>query len=357
MSKGKSKISVFPNRIVGLPEVVFRWIFIVFFAIVFPVIFLEQHVPSLSYWLVFSLPFGLFYSAFLVHLVLFLSKKFKSRMTSIDEVQFQKILRTQLLSQAVVTTLFATCMGIILSIVDKERFFSVGLVARNITGSLLVVGILLGIYDGLYWINQLRRSLSEQEKLRRMNVQGQLDVLRNQVKPHFLFNSLNTLVGIIPEDPDLSIVFVEKLSKVYRYILEIRDRSLISLEEEVTCIRAYLFLLEIRFGDNLRVSIRLDELSHEHHVIPLCLQLLVENAVKHNIVSKAKPLTIEIELKNDFIEVKNNLQPKSQKMTGTGTGLSNIIERYELLLGREVRITKSQDQFRVSVPIIKVKGA
>jgi len=179
--------------------------------------------------------------------------------------------------------------------------------------------------------------------------------LKNQIKPHFLFNSLNTLATLIPEDSEQSVRYVESLAKVYRYILEIKDKKLISLHEELECIQAYLFMLQIRFGDNLKVQINESGLENKHHIVPLSLQLLIENAMKHNIISNKKPLFIDIEKgKNSNLIISNNLQKKEQMMPSTGIGLDNINKRYQMISQQEIDVIVTDSKFSVSIPLISV---
>ncbi len=232
---------------------------------------------------------------------------------------------------------------------------STGEVIRNIIGACLLVSILTGFYEAAYYMNALKKSIKEQEQLKRENVESQLEILKNQVKPHFLFNSLNTLASLIPEDASLAVDYVHNLSKVYRYVLEIKDKKLIPVAEELSCVKAYLFMLQIRFGNNLNYEIEESGLVDKHHIVPLSLQLLVENAVKHNIISSKKPLTIIIAPKGNKLTVTNNLQPKIQVAKSTGTGLANIKSRYQILTNLPVEIIKSDHQFSVELPIIDVQ--
>lgn len=226
---------------------------------------------------------------------------------------------------------------------------------KILTASLSVTVSVLAIYEAMYAVAKWKESLVESERLRKANVQAQLETLKNQVNPHFLFNSLNTLATIIPEDPEVAVTFVEKLSKVYRYILEIRKRELISLREELECIRAYGFLLNMRFGENLTIEEDIPPNRLEDHIVPLSLQILIENAIKHNVVSTSKPLKINISLsKKGHILVSNNLQKKQQVTDSTGTGLSNINSRYELLTGQSIEIITTQSAFRVVIPLVRV---
>lgn len=198
-----------------------------------------------------------------------------------------------------------------------------------------------------------RDSLLEAEQLRRENIQSQLDGLKSQVNPHFLFNSLNTLVYLIPEDPTRAVQFVERMAKVYRYILEIQDKPLISLGEELAFLKSYFFLLQARFGDNLRVEFDTPVCtSVQWQVVPLALQLLLENVIKHNIISSDKPLTITCRVEADSFIMTNNLQRKHQVSPSTQVGLQNIMNRYAFFTDRTVTISETAEHFSVTLPLL-----
>jgi two-component system, LytTR family, sensor kinase len=223
--------------------------------------------------------------------------------------------------------------------------------------TLIPLVICLAIYECIFYFQQLRAALHEAEHLKQANLQSQLETLKNQVNPHFLFNSLNTLTALIPEDPDLAVRFVQKLAKVYRYILEIRELQTVSLADELSALRAYNFLLQIRFGDNLQIELHLPDNRLTDRVVPLSLQMLVENAVKHNVISTHKPLRIRVFVEHDRIIVQNNLQRKGQFNTdetddSTGVGLQNIRNRYQLLAGQRVDVIVTTQQFAVSLPLL-----
>lgn len=233
--------------------------------------------------------------------------------------------------------------------------FQLGALMRHIVGNLLFAALLIIFFESLYNMYALNISEKKQEILMRQNAESQLDILKNQVKPHFLFNSLNTVISIIPDEPDKAINYIQKLSKVYRYILEIKDNKLIPIQDELDCINDYVYMLQIRFGENLKFELVEEGLDKKDHIVPLSLQLLVENAVKHNIISNKKPLKIKIEKgENGNLQVSNNLQLKTQKMPSTGTGLSNIKSRYEILTERKVEIIESSEDFTVSIPLLEV---
>ena len=190
-------------------------------------------------------------------------------------------------------------------------------------------------------------------KLQKENLQSQFDVLKQQVNPHFLFNSLNVLTSLIKLDPDLAEKFSEQLSKVYRYVLENKDNELVDLNTELIFLDAYIFLLNIRFVNKLIVNINIPESKRSEQIIPLAMQLLIENAIKHNIMSKSNPLHIDIFIdKDDFLNIVNNLQERPSQIISTGVGLKNIQNRYLLLNNTQPSFEKTETQFIAKVPLV-----
>ena len=195
---------------------------------------------------------------------------------------------------------------------------------------------------------KLRAERSEKEA-----ALSQFEALKSQLSPHFLFNSLSILTSMVHEDADLSEKFVKQLSKVYRYTLEQRDHELVSLETELEFIKAYTFLLQIRFENKFEVHINVDSIDQKRYRIPpLTLQLLVENAVKHNRMSVQEPLKIDIYGEEEFLIVQNTWQPRDKPEESTGIGLPNIINRYSLFTDREVTFGQDRDMFIVKIPLL-----
>jgi len=225
----------------------------------------------------------------------------------------------------------------------------------------LVIAILLtltatGTWEGSYIYQLWKESLKEKESLQKMNLQQEFDVLKNQVNPHFLFNSLNSLSSLIHENPKEAEVFLDEMSKVYRYILKNDHQDLIELETEIRYLHSYHHLLKTRYGKNLILDVRIPETSDGSFVPPLTLQILLENAVKHNVIMKEKPLhvTIDYEGSNgNRIVVKNNIRKKTVRIQSNKTGLANIAAKYKLLHQPEVVIHETPDEFSVSIPLIK----
>ena len=218
--------------------------------------------------------------------------------------------------------------------------------------TLIMSSLVITIYEALSFYIQLQRSVAEKAMLERQNVESQLESLRNQVNPHFLFNSLNTLIYLIPEEPDKAVRFVQQLSKVYRYVLESRDSKTILLSEELAFLQSYNFLLKERFGENLQIELRDLDSKASTGIVPLTLQMLFENAIKHNVISTEKPLHIEVFAENGHLVVRNNLQRKNQVMDSTGVGLQNIKDRYRILTDSEVEVIVSREYFTVILPVI-----
>lgn len=218
--------------------------------------------------------------------------------------------------------------------------------------SLSVILIVGTFYESAYYYARWRDSLVEQEKLRRQHTESQLEGLKNQVNPHFLFNSLNTLAYIIPEDPERAVRFVEELSRVYRYILEIRDSQLVPLSRELTFLDAYAYLLKERFGDKLHIRRDIPLAYENRQIIPLALQMLLENAIKHNEISAAYPLHINVYVSDDRLVVSNSLRLKKQKQASTKVGLQNIQNRYQFFTHSNVQISETHTHFQVTLPLL-----
>ena len=216
--------------------------------------------------------------------------------------------------------------------------------------SLIISTILTSISFFQSW----RQAAVGEEKLKTELLEYQYKSLVNQVNPHFLFNGLNVLTSLVHEDPDLAVKFIQQLSKVYRYTLENRDRELVSIEEEKKFIESYLFLLDIRFEDSLKVELHLDE-NKKGMLIPMALQILVENAIKHNMISKLKPLKLKIETCDDVICVSNNLQLPENKPHSTGFGLENINKRLQLLSDKGLELEQTETTFTAKLPILTIE--
>lgn len=217
----------------------------------------------------------------------------------------------------------------------------------------LFITLFISIFmHGRSFLYDWRQSALEAEQLKKAQIAARYETLKNQVNPHFLFNSLNVLTALVHKDADMAEQFIRQLSAVYRYVLDSRDQEVVSLTEELRQLESFIYLMKIRFGNSFTAEINVSE--SDGYVAPLTLQMLVENAIKHNEVSKSNPLKIEIIRENDMILVKNNLQPKSTVEPSSGVGLENIRMRYQLLSDRKLEIHADGQVFEVKVPVVRV---
>ncbi|MDP2452983.1 MULTISPECIES: 2TM domain-containing protein [unclassified Kaistella] len=194
-----------------------------------------------------------------------------------------------------------------------------------------------------------------QQKLIAKSANAQFESLKNQLDPHFLFNSLNVLSSLIDENPAQAQRFTASMSKIYRYVLEQKDKELVTVEEELNFAKTYCDLLKTRFEDSVSFDFNVNEKDLKFYVVPLSLQLLLENCIKHNFATSSKPLHIKIYSENGNLFIENNLQQREQVKESAGIGLSNIVQRYSLLTKQNVFIEKSATFFKVKIPILTQK--
>lgn len=214
--------------------------------------------------------------------------------------------------------------------------------------------VVISIYECYYYIEQWKILRREAEEIRQINLDSQYKFLEDQIKPHFLFNSLNTLQALISTNPAKAEDFVQQMSSVYRYLLRKNKKELTELGEELSFLDAYLSMLKTRFDNSLQVNITIDPACKKYLLPPFALQILVENTIKHNIVSNENPLLVTISIgSNNTLIIKNNLQKKQHITTSEKTGLTNLIERYRLLkLDDKLLITEDNNHFTVVLPLL-----
>jgi hypothetical protein len=204
----------------------------------------------------------------------------------------------------------------------------------------------------IYFYNRYQQTRVKEQKVIAGTANARFDALKNQLDPHFLFNSLNVLTSLIEENPENAQKFTTSLSKVYRYVLEQKNKDLVTVDEELDFARTYMLLLKMRFEDSIIFDIPDRASDPESKVVPLSLQLLLENAVKHNMVTTSKPLHIKIYENQGMLVVENNLQTKQIVKKSSGVGLENIKQRYELLTNKTVHINQQADRFAVAIPML-----
>jgi two-component system, LytTR family, sensor kinase len=223
------------------------------------------------------------------------------------------------------------------------------------TALLLLLEISIAVYiftllTGFEFFRMWKEGLIKQESLQRKALELQLESLKNQINPHFLFNSLNTITTLVHKDPDLAVSMIMQLCDSYRYMLELKDQKAVSWPTEKQFVECYLNVQKMRFANHLLVNIHPHE-SPEFDVVPLSVQMLVENAIKHNAITADRPLSIEIFTENRFLVVRNNLQVK-QGVPKSGLGLENIRQQYRILTNREVEVIQDEAFFTVKLPMI-----
>ncbi len=210
------------------------------------------------------------------------------------------------------------------------------------------------LWEVIYIIEKFKEVAAEKEMIEQMHLQQEFNNLKQKVNPHFLFNSFNTLSSLISEDKNQAEKFLDELSKVYRYLLRNNESGMSTVEEELKFIRSYSKLLQTRYGEGFKIDLVVDPAFKDKGIPSLSLQLLVENAVKHNIVSKQQPVHVIIRSTSDgYLTVENNLRKKTRiSVESTGIGLVNIREKYRLLHRHDVTVEETSDQFKVTLPLI-----
>lgn len=203
----------------------------------------------------------------------------------------------------------------------------------------------------VFIVIQWQDALQREQKLREENLIFQNETLKNQVNPHFLFNSLNTLSSLIASQPETADKFIARLSSIYRYILENSQKDRVSLSDELNFIRDYFFLHQIRDEDKILLNISVSDID-KYKIIPVSLQILVENAINHNMATRENPLKISIYNEDDFIVVKNNLQKKTIPFKSTQIGLRNLSERVKIISDRSLIVDETSDVFIVKIPLL-----
>jgi hypothetical protein len=239
-------------------------------------------------------------------------------------------------------------------IIEKNSFIDF---IKNEDPGNYVVAIIITLFVSVsfyafYFYKSYQDNRIKEQKIIAGTASAKFESLKNQIDPHFLFNSLNVLSSLIEENPDSAQRFTTSLSKIYRYVLEQRDKELVSVEEELAFAKTYMNLLKMRFENSITYELPAEFDNPEARVVPLSLQLLLENTIKHNVVSEKKPLHIKIYVENNYLIIENNLQKKEVLQDRQGVGLQNIVNRYALISERKVLIEENNDYFKVKIPIL-----
>lgn len=220
----------------------------------------------------------------------------------------------------------------------------------------LLINLLFHLLHAVaYYMERYKNKQLEAEELLRMHTQAELQSIKSQVNPHFLFNNLNVLSALVLKQSQDANHFIEAFSNVYQYILRNQEKELIDLQQELDFLEPYIYLLQHRFPNSIQLNIQIAAEAKQLQVVPVALQMLVENAIKHNIVSPQQPLQIHITSSDKKqLTVANNLQPKRNKAASGNVGLANIDQRYAITTGKHIEVQNDGQQFSVSIPLIQV---
>jgi sensor histidine kinase YesM len=260
---------------------------------------------------------------------------------------------TRRLVVGLISTIVYTFIAVLTAMKSFEKLFDFNFGSSfmwTIWFSVILTIIISLILHSREFLLRGRQATLDKEVHQKESIRAKYEALKSQISPHFLFNSLNALTNLVYEDQDKAAKFIKQLSEVYRYVLDTREKEVVPLEEEKRFLNSYLFLQQIRFGDKLKLEVDLDQARSL--VAPLVLQMLVENAIKHNVISEQDPLHIRIFQQDGFIVVENDLQRKTVLVDDSpGIGLDNIARRYEFLSDRKVEVLRN-GKFVVKLPII-----
>lgn len=269
----------------------------------------------------------------------------------------------QIFKRIIFEFLFAVLLAVVISIVitlfaNWLKPYTEDLAGVLINNALIysVVNIILmAVYEGWIFYLEGREARKEAKNLQEELAQIKYEVLKSQINPHFMFNSLNVLSGLVNRDKNKAQQFIDEFSHIYRYVLETIEQPVTTLSEELDFMRSYLFLQMIRYGDSLKYTVDIPAQIMNYYLPPLSLQVVLENAIKHNIVNESKPLTISISFENMNLIVKNDIQPKISGGKSTGLGLKNLAKRYAMISEKEPIFKVDTNHYIAKLPLIKTE--
>lgn len=286
----------------------------------------------------------------------------------LSNVKVHYLLRKQLyqVKKIIPRLLIRYSIGIVISFAITFVFFTIwncllhdAAFAYSTIAKLQVIVILVtmqisSIYEIAYLNNERESDIIKMERTEKSKIQAELDVLKNQIDPHFIFNSLNTLSYLISQDQQSAKRFNDTLAKVYRYILIKKEKDLVQLKEEIEFAMNFFYLLKIRYQQGLVMKIEINNIISENYLLPpLSIQILIENAIKHNHFTEKNPLRIEVKVIEEYVTVTNNRHIKQFEIQSSQIGLKNLSERYKLITNSVISVTDNKDYFKVTLPILK----
>lgn len=334
-----------------IKEVYARWIGIPVVAVFITLFAKHGHEHDLTF--MHKLCISLVFTAYYWNVAFFMFIYFRKRFPEIR--QTPKRLLITVLTLSVFLVFGGVPIRLLLGLTSFEDLTGIDVYFNFLKVSFTAAFWVGAVYEAVYFFENWKNTIQINEALKIQQIRTQFEVLQNQMSPHFLFNSLNTLTALIAENHDIAIEFTQKLSDVYRYILQHKDKELVPLGEELEFVRDYMFLLQMRYPDNLHAHIAVADAYQQLYIAPLTIQMLVENAIKHNVISRTHPLNIDIYVENGrSVVVKNNLMLKNSIQKSTKTGLENIRKRYEYLGQRKIDVITTARNFMVAIPLIRL---
>lgn len=296
--------------------------------------------------------FDFFSTVLVAFLVFILNYYFYKPYTIINKLKFSRIIGSigmTFVSVLLLVSILIAVKHVFNFQIDSHKHNEILLIKNSFCAVIAILCVII-----IRFIFQKQTIELENEKLRSESLQSQFESLKNQVSPHFLFNSLTALKILVEDSPDIAKQYISHLSQVLRYTLQSNRKKLVTLSEELEFTQSYLFLLRMRYDTNLTVQIKIEEQFTDYRLPPLTIQTLVENAVKHNEISKEYPFLIRIETtQNGFLLVENAIQEKLTQEDGTGIGLTNLSKLFRLLGDFDIQIFKNENVFKVEVPLLK----
>ena len=265
--------------------------------------------------------------------------------------------QNRLLLQSIAFTIFTSVsLFLLMYTLHQMRFGDGRLINRKMEEiffpALVFALALIAVYTSSQFFIAWKKSLIDIEKYKAETANAELKNLKSQINPHFLFNNLSVLTALVYQDQDKAAAFINELSKVYRYALDNKNDELVTLQEELNFLQHYIYLLKIRFENSIVFNININEDQKQYYLPPMCLQMLVENAIQHNEASQAMPLQISIHAENNSLYIENILQARSDFSSSSKTGLKNIQSRFEFFTDAKVEILKTGKFFKVTLPLI-----
>jgi sensor histidine kinase YesM len=348
------------NRVTGegpafrLNDIGFRLVLIPFFGIVIPLITGMINGKNFSNW---QIKLSFLYTIMIAFVIWegnrYLYLSLRSYFDWINK-PVQKI------AVLVLSIIFYTVPVSILLLVGWYRIFpgqpgNWNIITNSTLIILVAVIFITHVYETVFLVKESESEMIRREQLERAKAEAELEALKNQIDPHFIFNSLNTLSHLIEEKPVKARQFNDNLADVYRYILQNKARSLVLLREELEFLQSYFLLLQIRFENAVQLKTDIPGNAPDQYLVPpISLQVLAENAIKHNEFSEATPLILEIEMKGEELIVHNEVRKKTLRKTSSRIGLQNLKERYNLTTNKEIVIREEEKDFTVSLPVLKI---